>query len=245
MKFLLVLLGLLTFLPLIQSQAQEKPGGLIFLRDYGTDDIAYLVVPDKEPIAAVVMLPDKEGMTPQVKSFCEKLGKEGYLILCIDLYNGRTAKTETEEKELAASLLENNVAKTLRTGLKFFESSPRFKMEKIVLLASGVTDTFALNSVSLEKDFLGLALLHPTHHPEEETVLKLKLPLQIQLSEDNPYAASFRSLTPDPGNKSRPNFELHVLPKKSPEAAMIENLHAFFQKIVTQPKAQTLIDKIF
>lgn len=243
MNKLILFIGLLALMPF--SHAAEKPGGLIFLRDYGTDDIAYLVVPNKEPIAAVVMLPDKEGMTTQVKNFCENLGKEGYLVLCIDLYNGRTAKTETEEAELASSLLEKNVAKTLRTGLKFFESSPRFKMDKIVLIAWGVTDMFAINSIKLEKNFYGLALLHPTHLPDKETFLNLKIPIHVQLSEDNPYVSSFRALEPELGNRLSTPFELRVLPKKSPEAATIENLNIFFKKIVTLPRSQTLIDKIF
>ncbi|MDZ4788852.1 MAG: dienelactone hydrolase family protein [Blastochloris sp.] len=250
MKFFLSLLLLMT---LSLTWAQDKTpvatgkqtGDMIFLRDYGTDDTGYLVVPEKQPSAGIVMLPDRYGITPKVKEFCAELAREGYLVLCLDIYNGRTAKTEIEAEQMAAMLFEKNIRKTLRTGLKFFEASPRFQMEKKVVIAWGATDQLAVRCAANEKDLYGLVLIYPSHAPEQEQMLDLKTSLYIQIPEDSPNITSFRALEPELTNRLRKNFELKILPRDSGETIATTALHTFIQQILIQPKTDTLLEKIF
>jgi dienelactone hydrolase len=219
----------------------KESGSMIFLRDYGTDDIGYLVIPDREPSAGVVVLPDRQGMTPEFKKFCLKLGQEGYLVLGLDLYNGRLAKDEAEAAQMAASLQEKNVSKTLRTGLKFFESSPRFQMEKKMLVAWGVSTEVTVRSLEKEKGLLSLVLLNPSTIPEKSRLLDLRLPLQILLTPSGSSLPEFRSLKADWTEHSRKMIEVREVDEKG----TIDAVKMFFHRILTEPPSQTLIDKIF
>lgn len=214
---------------------------MIFLRDYGTDDIGYLVVPEKEPSAGVVVLPGRQGLTPEFKQFCDKLCLEGYIVLGLDLYNGRVAKNEMDADQMAASLQEKNFSKTLRTGLKFFESSPRFQMEKKMLISWGETADLTVKSLSKEKDLLSLVLLNPSVMPEKERLLDLKVPFQVLCPSTGPSLASFQSAEAELSERLRKSFELRVVP----EGAYVEPIKLFFQRILTDPPKKSLIEKIF
>jgi len=237
----LVLLVLAASLLHAQEAPAGKPGGsMIFLRDYGTDDIGYLVVPEKEPRAGVVVLPDRQGVTADFKRFCEKLAGEGFIVLGLDLYNGRVAKDEAEAAQMGASLQEKNFSKTLRTGLKFFESSPRFQMEKKMLIACGASGNVTVKSLLREKGPLALVLLD-TPVVERGLLQDLRIPFQILCSPTGESLQEFRLMEAELSGRLRNNFELRVVQG----GAYIEPIKAFFHRILTDPPKQSLIDKIF
>ncbi|NJK91348.1 MAG: hypothetical protein HC904_05640 [Blastochloris sp.] len=223
----------------------KQIGELIFLRDYGTDDIAYLVVPEQQPLAGVVVLPDKEGVTERTKKFCDALGKKGYLVLCLDIYNGRTAKNEAEAAQLADSLKKTLVEKTLATGLKFFESSPRFQMEQVFVLSLGVTAEVTVESMARQKNVAGLILMNPQNFPDKEKLDDLRMGLQVLLTQEAGTFSDFKSLDLEFSEASRKLWELRILENGTKPEAYLDSVHAFINRVLVEPRREGLIEKIF
>lgn len=131
---LLFLFATATVLP--AAEPKEK-GQLIYLRDYGTDDIGFLVVPDQQPQAGVVILTDGHGLTKEVKQQAEMVAGHGYLVLVVDLYNGNVSDSAQQAARMESDLMEKAVQSSIKTGINFFQSSPRFKTEHVLAVALG------------------------------------------------------------------------------------------------------------
>jgi dienelactone hydrolase len=230
-----------------QEEAPPKSGGsLIFLRDYGTDDIGYLVVPEAQPQAGVVVLPDRYGVTPAFKAFCEALAAQGYLVLGVDLYNGSIAKNEAEAAQMATYLVEEHFNKTVKTGVHFFNSSPRFQMEKKILVSWAETGELTLKLLDKEKKlFSAVVWVDPTSVPEAELFLTQRQPLQVLLPATSGLVSEFRLLQANWVERSREDLELKVLDATKTAPDYLPFFKPFIDKSLVQPSKKSLLEKIF
>lgn len=170
MRNLSLIIITLTLL-LIQPLQAEK-GITIRLRDFGSEDVGYLVIPRQQPQAGILLAPDAHGLTDEVKQVCERIAKMGYIILAIDLYNGKTASTPQEVAQLKENLQNKSQKAALETGFRFFKESPRFHMEKTLLIGAGETADIVLEAAQRAKTLAGITLLHPT--PDNLSLKQLK-----------------------------------------------------------------------
>ena len=71
------LLALLVFpLGAEKKKDESKPQGeLIFLRDFGTDEVGYLAIPEKKPEAGIVVAHGKFGLCPDTRMMCDRLAR--------------------------------------------------------------------------------------------------------------------------------------------------------------------------
>jgi len=133
-------------------------GEMIYLRDFGTDEVGFLSVPMQEPQLGVIIVPDGRGLDNRVKKICDALAARGYLALAVDLYNGRVAEDEATALANRKSVDADVARKGLETGLNFYAKSPRFLMSRTVILALGDSEEFALNLSRTTKNRSLLAL---------------------------------------------------------------------------------------
>lgn len=135
-------------LPAAESKttpAQAKfVGEMIFLRDFGADEVGFLSVPQQQPQLGVLVVPDSRGLDTRVKKLCDALAARGYLALAVDIYNGRLAEDDTQARANRKSIDRDAVRKALETGLNFYAKSPRFQMQRIAMVSLGDGDEFAL-----------------------------------------------------------------------------------------------------
>lgn len=78
----------------------------------------YLATPQDEG-PGVVVIHAWWGLNPFFKDFCKRLAREGFLVLAPDLYNGETAKTESEARHLRSKLDRAFVSKALVSAVDF------------------------------------------------------------------------------------------------------------------------------
>lgn len=144
-------------------------GEMIFLRDFGGDEVAYLVIPDQQPQLGVVVAPDGHGLDARVKALCDALAAKGYLALAVDLTNGRTVEDAEAAAAAQRGIQPEAAVKALRAGLLFYEKSPRFRMERTAVVTLGGSAAYgaALAREKAARSVVALSLLDPPVTPAE------------------------------------------------------------------------------
>ncbi|MEM9400583.1 MAG: dienelactone hydrolase family protein [Verrucomicrobiota bacterium] len=180
--FYLIVTGLL----LIFSQlcyAQDKKldnAMLISLRDFGSEDVGYLVIPNAMPKAGLIVVPDSWGLTQELRAVCRELAERGFIIMAVDLYNGSKAENADEAKELYKWVETSTSARAVQTAVNFFKQSPRFQMDKILVVGSGNSSHTVLQAAqAMRERITGITLFHPEGKMNEELFYKLKMPIQV------------------------------------------------------------------
>jgi carboxymethylenebutenolidase len=91
--------------------------GMISFTEGSTKVNAYLEAPDGEGThAAIIAIPEWWGLTEWVKSQAEHLRKEGYVVLVVDLYDGKVAKDQETAHQLMSGLDDAEVLAKLRAN---------------------------------------------------------------------------------------------------------------------------------
>ncbi len=83
----------------------------------------YFVAPADmfEPLPAVIMIHEWWGLNGNIKAMADRLAAEGYIVLAVDLFGGRTAKTPAEARALMLSVVEDpeSANNNIRDAYKF------------------------------------------------------------------------------------------------------------------------------
>jgi carboxymethylenebutenolidase len=75
----------------------------------------FLVVPDKPgPYSALIVVHEWWGLNDWVKEQSEKLAEQGYLVLAVDLYRGKTATDPSEAHELMRGLPQDRAIRDMQ-----------------------------------------------------------------------------------------------------------------------------------
>jgi carboxymethylenebutenolidase len=82
----------------------------------------YLCVPaGKGPFPGIMVIHEWWGLTPWVKEGAEKLAKEGYVTLAIDLYRGKVAETADDAHQLMRGVPEDRAARDLKAAFEYLK----------------------------------------------------------------------------------------------------------------------------
>jgi len=85
---------------------------------------AYAEGPEDASVA-VVLVHDWFGVTPFYTEASERLAREGYRVLALDLYDGRSATTHEEAQTLLGSLDSERAGRKIDAAIKWFGDRPR------------------------------------------------------------------------------------------------------------------------
>ncbi len=99
----------------------------------GKDTVsAHLCVPEgKGPHPAVIVIHEWWGLTPWVKGGAERLAREGYVTLAIDLYRGSVAETADEAHQLMRGVPEDRAARDLKSAFEYLRGRKEVAAKKI------------------------------------------------------------------------------------------------------------------
>jgi carboxymethylenebutenolidase len=99
----------------------------------GKDTVSgWLVVPEgKGPFPAVMVIHEWWGLNAWVKESAERLAKEGYVALAIDLYRGKVAETSDEAHQLSRGVPEDRAARDLNAAFAYLKGRKDVKASKI------------------------------------------------------------------------------------------------------------------
>ena len=74
-----------------------------------------------EPLPAVIMIHEWWGLNDHINAMADRLAAEGYIVLAVDLFGGKTASTPSEARQLMAYAIENpeEASENLRQAFRF------------------------------------------------------------------------------------------------------------------------------
>lgn len=75
-------------------------------------------------LPAVVMIHENRGLNEHIKMMADTLAKEGYIVLAVDLFNGRVASNQEDAGQLSGSVRENptEAIANLRAAVRYLAS---------------------------------------------------------------------------------------------------------------------------
>ncbi len=87
----------------------------------------YFVAPSDmfEPLPAVIMIHEWWGLNDNVRAMADRLAAEGYIVLAVDLYAGKTAKNGAEARKLMLGVVEDPEAakENIRSAYQFVSTT--------------------------------------------------------------------------------------------------------------------------
>src|ERR1700722_13000626 len=141
------------------AETNEPPlkptGKMITLGDFGAEDLAYLAIPVTPPTLAVVLVPDAYGLDDFTKTEADRLASLGYLVLAVDIYNGKQTTDPGDLANLIINLNAASVMKTIDAGVRLFHESPKFHVDHVVAMGWGTGATYVFQEARESKTLDG------------------------------------------------------------------------------------------
>lgn len=149
----------------------------------------------KGPFPAVIAIHEWWGLNDWVKEESAKLSDEGYVVLAVDLYRGKVAKTPDEAHEIMRGLPEDRAKRDLHAAFEFLASRPDVKKDRIGAVGWCMGGGFSLD-VALQEPTLAADVINYGHLATDNDALK-KINAPILGS----FGAQDRGITPDDVHK--------------------------------------------
>jgi carboxymethylenebutenolidase len=143
---------------------------MITLSDFGDEDLAYLAIPVTPPTVGLVLVPDAYGLDDFTKSEADRLAAQGYLVLAVDIYNGKETTDPGDLANLIQNMNTDSAMKTIDAGVRFFRESPKFRVSHIVVMGWGTGATYVFQTVQDTKTAIDGAITFygPCPTPDHE-----------------------------------------------------------------------------
>jgi carboxymethylenebutenolidase len=172
----------LVFSGIAHSQKADVPsakltGQMVRLGDFGSDDLAFLAVPNTPPTLGIVLVPDAYGLDDFTKAEANRLAAEGYLVLAIDIYNGHLTTDPGDLANLTANLNAATVMKTVDAGIRLFHESPRFHVDHVVAMGWGAGATYVFQAARENKTLNGAVMFYGPIETNQNAIGKFAAPL--------------------------------------------------------------------
>ena len=186
--------------------APGQPVGQMFsLGDFGSDEMAFLSIPSTAPSVGVVLVPDAYGLDDFTKLEANRLAAQGYIVLVLDIYNGRRTTDPGDLAILTANLNAGSVMKTMDAGIRFFHESPSFHVDHVVALGWGVGATYVFQAARENKTLDGAITFYGPVITRDHVVGKFAAPLCALYPQNDPVATrenvlDFQQAMKDAGN---------------------------------------------
>jgi carboxymethylenebutenolidase len=123
---------------ILSSGAARPSGRAITLSDFGAEDLAYLAIPATPPSVGIVLVPDAYGLDDFTKQEADRLAGEGYMVVAVDIYNGKQMNDPGQIANMVSNLDGPTVMKTVEAGVRLFHESPKFRVDHVVMVGWGV-----------------------------------------------------------------------------------------------------------
>lgn len=80
----------------------------------------YFVKPQGDMVhPGIVMIHENRGLRPEIKATAEKLAREGFMVLAVDLFDGKVVETQDEAKVLTADFKQEIGTENMKAAVKY------------------------------------------------------------------------------------------------------------------------------
>jgi carboxymethylenebutenolidase len=188
------------------AEPPAKPTGrMITLSDFGAEDLAYLAVPATPPTLGIVLVPDAYGLDAFTKTEADRLAALGYLVVAVDIYNGKQTTDPGDLANLIANLNAATVMKTVEGGIRLFHESPKFRVDHVVAMGWGTGAAYVFQAARENKTLDGAITFYGPLESGDHVIGKFAAPLCAVYPENDPVTThdnvlSFQQLMKEAGN---------------------------------------------
>jgi carboxymethylenebutenolidase len=114
--------------------AATAPGGeqTVTFKSGSEQASGFLVTPEgKGPFPALVVVPEWWGLVDWVKDQARALAKEGYVVLAVDVYRGKSTSSQEEAHQLMMGTPPERVVRDLQAAFTHLQSMPAVRKDRI------------------------------------------------------------------------------------------------------------------
>jgi carboxymethylenebutenolidase len=168
-----------------------------------------------EPLPAIIVIHEWWGLNDNVRAMADRLAGEGYIVLAVDLFGGKTAKTPEEARKLMLAVVENpeSAKENLRHAYKFVKETA--KAPRIASLGWCFGGGWSLNAAMLFPDDLDAAVIYYGQVTDDEQKLR---PIDVPIL--GLFGGNDRAITVDSVHRFeaalknlRKNYDIHIYPE--------------------------------
>ncbi len=149
----------------------------------------------KGPFPAIIAIHEWWGLNDWVKEEAGKFSDEGYVVLAVDLYRGKVAKTPDEAHEIMRGVPEDRAKRDLHAAFEYVASQANVKKDRIGAIGWCMGGGYSLD-VALQEPTLAADVINYGHLATDADALK-KINAPILGS----FGAQDRGITPDDVHK--------------------------------------------
>jgi len=172
--------------------------------------------------ACVVLVHDWFGVSPFYTDAAERLGRHGYYVVAVDLYNGRAATTHEEAATLLGTLDRDLAGEKIDAAIKFLGDRPR----KVAVMGFSMGARHALEAALRNSSVHATVLWYGETTKETERLRQLNGPvLLIDGSKDGSSAVEDASAFARAADAAGAQAEIYLYPGAA---------HAFAQPLFNQ-----------
>ncbi len=122
----------------------------------------YFVAPSNmiEPLPAIIMIHEWWGLNDNIRAMADRLAGEGYIVLAVDLYGGKTAEYPQDARELMLKVVEDpdSASDNLRQAYQFVTTAAG--APRVASLGWCFGGGWSLNTAMLFPDALDAAVIY-------------------------------------------------------------------------------------
>jgi len=173
--------------PVKQEKKSAFNGRMITLSDFGSEDLAYLSLPQRAPMGGIVLVSNQWGLNVRIKKLADDYARQGYVAVAVDLFNGKQAKNKGEADRLRKELRAESAVKTTIAGVRVLKESPKFKVPYVGVVGIGIGASVSLESAKKDEDgFIdALALIEGPLTQHKSNLQGLRVPTLAIFAEGN------------------------------------------------------------
>ena len=166
-----------------------------------------------EPLPALIVIHEWWGLNDNVRAMADRLAAEGYMVLAVDLYAGKTADTSEAARELMLGVVEDpdSARQNLRMAYDFLDTAGAPRIGSLGWCFGGA---WSLNAAQLLGDDLDAAVIYYGQVTDDEEKLAAVTAPILGL-----FAADDRGIKVDSVNAFRDTLErlgkpneIHIYP---------------------------------
>ncbi len=167
-----------------------------------------------DPLPAIIVIHEWWGLDDHVRAMANRLAAEGYIVLAVDLFNGKTGTTAVEARQLMLDVVENPdpAAENIRQAYDFVGSAAG--APRIASIGWGFGGDWALNTAMLFPDELDAVVIYYGQVTDDEDVLRpINTPiLGLFGAEDTSTPVKTVQRFEAALERLRKNYEIHIYP---------------------------------
>ncbi|MGA8203249.1 MAG: alpha/beta fold hydrolase [Woeseiaceae bacterium] len=131
-----------------------------------------------DPLPAIIVIHEWWGLNDNVRAMADRLAGEGYIVLAVDLFGGKTARTPEEARQLMLGVVENpdSAEDNLRHAYKFVKETA--KAPRVASLGWCFGGGWSLNTALMFPDDLDAAVIYYGQVTDDEQKLR---PLDVPI----------------------------------------------------------------